>query len=680
MRLSAVLLLASSGWAETAPFTIEQVLGSAFPTELSAAPSGGRVAWVSNARGVRNILVAEPPEYLARKITSYAEDDGQELSDLRWTPDGGAIVYVRGESANRAGEYPNPASDPRGAEQAVWVVRLDGSAPRKIGEGSAPAVSPRGERVAFIRGSHVWWAPLDGQTAPAEPFQARGRSQRPQWSPDGRHLSFLSDRGDHRLIGVYDIAGEELRYLDPSTDLDSEPAWSPDGRSIAFLREPSHEGQRILGARRADDPWSIRIADAATGKGREVWKAREGQGSVFREVRADNQVLWTSDGRLVFAWEGDGWTHLYSVTTEGGRASLLTPGEFEVEYVALAPGGREILFNSNQGDSDRRHLWKVAAAGGPPAALTSGQGIEWSPRGTPDGRAVAFLRSDAQHPAHPSVLIGNQVRDMDPAAIPPDFPAQRMVTPEPVTFSAVDGLVLHAQLFLPPHRSAPRAPAVVFFHGGSRRQMLLGWHYMAYYHNAYALNQSLANRGYVVLSVNYRSGIGYGLNFREALDYGGSGASEYADVEAAGRYLRERADVDPNRIGAWGGSYGGYLTALALARSSDVFRAGVDFHGVHDWSKEWELAPTDPAAKIAFQSSPMAFVDGWRSPVLLIHGDDDRNVQFGQTVRLSDALRRRKVEFEELIFPDEIHEFLLYRHWREGYETAARFLDQHLGH
>ena len=680
VRLCAVLLLASSGWAETAPFTIEQVLGSAFPTELSAAPSGGRVAWVSNARGVRNILVAEPPDYLARKITSYAEDDGQELSDLRWTPDGGAIVYVRGESANRAGEYPNPASDPRGAEQAVWVVRLDGSAPRKIGEGSAPAVSPRGERVAFIRGSHLWWAPLDGQTAPAEPFQARGRSQRPQWSPDGRHLSFVSDRGDHRLIGVYDIAGEELRYLDPSTDLDSEPAWSPDGRSIAFLREPSHEGQRILGARRADDPWSIRIADAATGKGREVWKAREGQGSVFREVRADNQVLWTSDGRLVFAWEGDGWTHLYSVTTEGGRASLLTPGEFEVEYVALAPGGREILFNSNQGDSDRRHLWKVAAAGGPTAALTSGQGIEWSPRGTPDGRAVAFLRSDAQHPAHASVLIGNQVRDMDPAAIPPDFPVQGMVTPEPVTFSAADGLVLHAQLFLPPHRSAPRAPAVVFFHGGSRRQMLLGWHYMAYYHNAYALNQSLANRGYVVLSVNYRSGIGYGLNFREALDYGGSGASEYADVEAAGRYLRERADVDPNRIGVWGGSYGGYLTALALARSSDVFRAGVDFHGVHDWSKEWELAPTDPAAKIAFQSSPMAFVDGWRSPVLLIHGDDDRNVQFGQTVRLSDALRRRKVEFEELIFPDEIHEFLLYRHWREGYERAARFLDQHLGH
>lgn len=210
--------------------------------------------------------------------------------------------------------------------------------------------------------------------------------------------------------------------------------------------------------------------------------------------------------------------------------------------------------------------------------------------------------------------------------------------------------------------------------------MLLGWHYMYYYNNAYALNQYLANQGYVVLSVNYRSGIGYGLNFREALNYGGTGASEYNDVQAAGRYLRERMDVDPARIGVWGGSYGGYLTALALARDSDMFRVGVDFHGVHDWAKEWELAPTDPAAKRAFDSSPMAFVDSWKSPVLLIHGDDDRNVQFGQTVILTDALRKRKVEYEDLIFPDEIHDFLLFQHWREGYEAAVRFLDRHLLH
>jgi dipeptidyl aminopeptidase/acylaminoacyl peptidase len=676
VRAAAGLLLACGLSAQT--FTIDQILSSAFPTELKAAPVGAKVAWVSNARGVRNILVAEPPGYQARKITNYAEDDGQELSDLQWTSDAGAIVYVRGEGPNRAGESPNPAIDPRGAQQEVWIVALDGSAPRKIGEGDAPAVSPKGNRVVFARRGQLWWASLDGKNAPEQLFQARGREQRPTWSPDGSRLSFVSDRGDHRFIGVYDVHAGTLCYLDPSTDLDSEPEWSPDSRLIAFLREPSHGGQRIFGALRADEPWSIRVADAATGKGRELWKARDGQGSVFRQVSAENQILWAAGSRLVFPWEGDGWTHLYGVSTEGGPASLLTPGDFEVEYVALAAGGREIIYNSNQGDIDRRHVWKVPSAGGTPIALTSGQGIEWSPVETSDGKATAFFRSDAQHPARAAILTGKETRDMDPSAIPADFPVQSMAVPEPVTFASNDGVTIHAQLFLPPDRTASRTPAVIFFHGGSRRQMLLGWHYMYYYHNAYALNQYLANRGYIVLSVNYRSGIGYGLNFREALNFGGTGASEFRDVQAANSYLRGRADVDAARIGVWGGSYGGYLTALALARSSDIFRAGVDFHGVHDWSREWELAPTDPAAKLAFDSSPMAFLDGWKSPVLLIHGDDDRNVQFAQTVNLTDALRKRKVEVEDLIFPDEIHDFLLFRHWREGYEAAARFLDWHL--
>jgi dipeptidyl aminopeptidase/acylaminoacyl peptidase len=677
MRLAAGLMVACCAAAQ--PFTVDQVLSAAFPTEMTAAPAGGKIAWVSNARGVRNIMVAEPPSYQARKITNYTEDDGQELSDPRWTPDSRAIVYVRGEGGNRAGEYPNPAVDPRGVEQDIWIVGLDGTPPRKIGEGNSPAVAPRGDRVAYTRRGQVWWAALDGKTAPVQPFQARGSNQRPTWSPDGARLSFVSDRGDHQFIGVYDVDANALRYLDPSTDLDSQPAWSPDSRSVAYIREPSHGGGRIYGARRADEPWSIRMADAATGKGREVWKAHEGQGSVFREVSAENQILWAVGGRLVFPWEGDGWTHLYSVSVEGGPAAALTPGGFEVEYVALGTDHREVVFNSNEGDIDRRHVWKVAAAGGKPVPLTSGQGIEWAPVETSDGKSVAFFQSDAQHPGHPAILTGKQEKDVDSGAIPSGFPVQHMITPEAVTFASSDGLTIHGQLFLPPNRQA-RAPAVIFFHGGSRRQMLLGWHYMYYYNNAYALNQYLANRGYIVLSVNYRSGIGYGLNFREALSYGGTGASEYNDVQAAANYLRARNDVDAARVGVWGGSYGGYLTALALARNSDIFRAGVDFHGVHDWAKEWELRPTDPAAKLAFDSSPMAFVDGWRSPVLLIHGDDDRNVQFGQTVVLTDALRKRKVEFEDLIFPDEIHDFLLFRHWREGYEAAARFLDRHLLH
>jgi len=285
------------------------------------------------------------------------------------------------------------------------------------------------------------------------------------------------------------------------------------------------------------------------------------------------------------------------------------------------------------------------------------------------------------------IQLGAGSRELAPETIPADFPTDDLVVPQQVIYTATDGMPVHAQLFLPPGgASATKHPALVFMHGGSRRQMLLGWHYMDYYNNAYAMNQYLASQGYVVLSINYRSGIGYGLNFREAINYGASGASEFNDVEGAGLYLRTRADVDAAHIGLWGGSYGGYLTALGLSRASNLFAAGVDFHGVHDWSARANpnavAAPSsaarEDAARTAFESSPMASVRTWRSPVLLIHGDDDRNVNFSETITMANALRQQGVYFEQLILPDEIHGFLRHASWLRGYHAAVDFFHRKL--
>ncbi|HEY3279703.1 MAG TPA: prolyl oligopeptidase family serine peptidase [Gemmatimonadales bacterium] len=682
------LLLPVPARSQQAGFTLEQALSAPFPEQLVAAPSGGAVAWIFNDRGARNIWVAAPPDYQARPVTTYTGDEGQELGGLQWTPDARAIVFVRGGGANGRGEVPNPHSLAEGVEQAIWIVPATGGAPRRLAEGAAPAVSPKGDRVALLRRGQVWWLSLsDSAAAPEQPIKARGRAATLRWSPDGGRLAFVSRRDDHAFIGVFDVAGKTLRFVDPSVDSDAQPVWSPDGTRLAFIREAASTGVLPFTPERTAQPWSIRVVDIASGAGREVWRADSGRGSAFRGVVADQQLFWGAGDRLVFPWERDGWTHLYAVPVAGGRTTLLTPGGFEVEYVSLAADRASILYNSNQDDIDRRHVWRVAVAGGAPVAATRGTGIEWAPAATSDGKAFAFFRSDGRQPPRPAIAIGAAApRDLAPAAVPASFPAAGLVEPQQVLFSSADGMTIHGQLFVPKGlRPGERRPAVVFFHGGSRRQMLLGWHYNYYYRNAYAFNQYLATQGYVVLSVNYRSGIGYGLDFREALHYGAQGASEFNDVLGAGTYLRSRGDVDPNRIGLWGGSYGGFLTAMGLARASDMFAAGVDLHGVHDWNIEianwvsYDPAKAGDAAKLAYQSSPIAYVQDWRSPVLLIQGDDDRNVQFSQTVQLAEALRGQGVSVEQLVFPDEIHDFLTHEHWLAAYRAAADFFRRKLG-
>jgi dipeptidyl aminopeptidase/acylaminoacyl peptidase len=682
----AVVLVASLPRAARPAVTLEGLLAAPFPSELLASPMGGKLAWIQNANGVRNLWVAEPPEYKGRQVTPYTLDDGQQLGGLEWTPDAKVLIYVRGGGANRQGEAPNPTSDPAGAEQIVWRLAVNGAAaPVKVGPGHGAAVSPRGDGVAFVNHGKILWSPFAGKGEPTAWVEARGGARQLRFSPDGSKLAFVSDRGDHGFVGVYDLAAKAVRWMAPTVDSDVEPAWSPDGSHLAFLRIPASSKVTLFHANPSAEPWSIVVADVITGQAKTAWRADPGPGSAFAEMVAANQILWAAGDRLVFPWEKDGWLHLYSVPASGGTATLLTPGDFEIETVNLTPDRRQVVFNSNQDDLDRRHLWRVEVAGGKPVQLTKGTGIEWLPVVLGD-KALAYLRSGAKRPAEAVIQVGGgEARPLAAGIVPANFPESALVEPQPLIFNASDGMRIHGQLFLPlGMKPGERRPGLLFFHGGSHRQMLLGWHYIGYYNNAYAMNQYLAARGYVVLAVNYRSGTGYGLSFREAPAQGATGASELNDVLGAGLYLRNRPDVDPTRLGLWGGSYGGFLTALGLARASNLFAAGVDFHGVHNWNVGIRTFipsynPKPEEEKLAFESSPMASLDTWKSPVLVIHGDDDRNVSFRETVDLVEGLRERHVEVEQLILPDEIHGFLRTASWLAAYKAAADFFDRRLG-
>ena len=685
MRISAILLSILAATAGAA--TIDQFLSAPFASELHAAPGGGKVVWLLNERGARNLWVAAAPDYKGRRLTAFKDDDGQDIGQIQWSEDGRQIVYVRGGDLEHIGtDNPNPRNLALTPEQAIWVIPFDGGAPKKIADGHSPALTKDGH-IAFVRNRQVWMTTIEGEK-PVEVVHSKANPNELRWSPDGTLLALVSNRVDHAFIAVYKPADKSLKYLDPSTDRDGNPVWSVDGRRVAFIRQASVTRAGGAGpVREAATPWSIRIADVSTGAGREVWHADAGPGSQFHAMVAEDQLMWADGDRIAFPWEKTGWVHLFSVSAEGGPATQLSPGEFEIVHVALSRNRRELVFSSNQDDIDRRHIWRVPVGGGTPVPILGklGDGIELEPDDVGNG-TYAYLRSSAKETLCAAIKVGgNAPKDLAPDSVPADFPKSEEVVPQQIIFPSADGMMIHAQLFLPKNDGG-KHPALIFFHGGSRRQMLLGWHYMYYYSNAYGMNQYLASKGYVVLAVNYRSGIGYGLDFREAINYGATGGSEYNDVMGAGLLMANRQDVDSKRIGVWGGSYGGYLTAMALSRSSDLFAAGVDMHGVHDWSARGgsvanpDLDPEKQREqmRLAFESSPMASVKTWKSPVLLIHGDDDRNVAFSQDVKLVEALRANGTPFEELIFPDEIHDFLLEEDWLRAYKATDDFFARKL--
>jgi dipeptidyl aminopeptidase/acylaminoacyl peptidase len=714
--LAAVVSVSAPAWGQ-AGFTLEQALSAPYSTNLTAAPVGGLVAWVEHSSGRNNLFVggAASP---ARALTHNTADAAQDVLELTFAPDASAIAYTFGpddDDPTPDGKPANPAHLQRNLAPEIFVQPLAGEAAAiKLGEGHGEVYTHDGHTLLFVRGGQVWSADLTAkELAPHQLVWDHGMASALTLSPDGKTLAFVSRRREqnepsHSFIALFDMANHTLRFASPSTGVDTAPAFSPDGRTLAWLRAPFTEPRRVDSGRTSANVWSIETLDLAqatypTGTSHSLYRATPNQpGSVLPHLATGSPRLFYAAGdRIVFYSEADGWVHLYAVNPQrpNAQATLLTPGAYEVEDASLTPDHTAMLYASNDPardplDADRRHIWRILLDGGRPIPVTGGTGIETRPVMTQDG-TLAALVSDAHTPMHPAMIgAGGAISALDPATTPATYPGSEFVTPQQVLFDADDGTTLHGQLFLPAHAAKGPRAALIFVHGGPRRQMLLGYPGMDYYSNAYAMNQYLASRGFIVLSVNYHCGVGYGMEFRQCLKGGPAGGDEFNDVMAAANYLRARKDVDPARLGIWGGSYGGYLTAMALARDSAVFAAGVDFHGVHDWNLEdnagsWivgNYTQRDALSAVGLAASPLADISRWRSPVLFIHGDDDGNVAYAQTPILADKLRAlnttlppdRQIDIHELIFPDEIHGFLLHSSWLAAYEAEAAFFAEKL--
>ncbi len=711
----AALVVTTNAGAQSK--SIEPYIAPAFPENLVSAKKADRIAWIANDRGKRNVYFAAAPGYKPVRLTTFHDDDGIVLSDLSISDDGATVTFLRGGAPNPRGWYAVPTSNPDGGESAIWAAKTSGGVAWKLGRGTSPVMSPDGLDVAFARDSQIYSyrvtrTPADSIQRGLKPLlRAWGRNLSPRWSPDGSKLAFVSVRDNHSFVGVLNVNTRRVDFMAPSVDFDASPSWSRDGKRLAFVRRPGtpfglqaqvgdgsignpagpaaaaqaagrgRGGGGRGGATAADGLYravfrggytvSLMVADVAAKTATEVWHNQPND----RTFPAVNAITFAGDN-LIFQQEPEEWVRIYSVSAKGGTTTPieLTPGNGAVESTGISADGTTLFYATNAGDIDRRHVWKVSTAGGPAVQVTTGNEIEMYPVAIASGKHIAMLSSSATRPMQVAVAaIDGGARTQVFPVLTKEYLAVSQVVPQNIQLKADDGLEFHNQLFLPKDlRVGERRPAIIFVHGGPIRQMLLGYHYMDFYHMAYGVNQWLTSQGYVVMSVNYRSGVGYGKSFRNAPNAGGRGNSEYKDVIAAGKYLQSRADVDPTRVGIWGLSYGGVLTAQALARNSDVFAAGVDMAGVHLWGSSLDTAD------VSYKSSVIAAIDGWKSPVLIWHNDDDRNVDFSQTIGLVDLLRARNVYYELIVNPDDTHETLLHSRWLEIYGRIDSFLDRFL--
>ncbi len=636
-----------------------------------------------------------------------------------------AIWAVRssGGAAWRVAEGANPELSPDGRfvlfvkDGQIYRARVSRALPRSPANASANASAN---------------APTTAMDTGGVPFiRAWGRNGGARWSPDGSKIAFVSDRENHSFVAVYEVNSRKLTYVSPSVDCDAGPAWSSDGKQLAFHRRPgaafgnqsqtgqggignppgpaSNPGSSIAtgqnpasgcggagGGRGGANPARTRdssrnsliaspgfyrsefpgghtlklmVADAASGEAHEIWHNAP-RDSVFTSA---NNMVWAGNN-LIFPVNvpNDEWDRWFTLPLDGGEPKLLTPTNGLIENatsLALSKDGGTLYYSTNASDIERRHIWAVSTSGGTPVRLSTGDGIETYPQPLANGKDIAVIYLGARTPASIALVpaSGGAPKVIFPL-LGKEFPTAAHVVPEIVITKAVDGLEIHNQLFLPADlKAGEKRPAMVFVHGGPVRQMLPGYHYMQFYHWAYAYNQWLASQGYVVLSINYRSGVGYGNSFRNAEKTQARGNSEYQDVIAGAKYLQQRADVDAKRIGIWGLSYGGLLTSQALARNSDIFVAGGDLAGVHLYGNQLDTA------SLAFRSSAIGAIDGWKSPVFLVHGDDDRNVDFAQTVGLVQLLRARNIYYELMVIPDDLHESMIHSNWVNTFERMGAF-------
>ncbi|WP_266078647.1 S9 family peptidase [Haladaptatus caseinilyticus] len=509
-----------------------------------------------------------------------------------------------------------------------------------------------------------------------------GESRMFAWSDDDVSLAYRFVDDGTTQIGVVDVENDELVWRTRDETASRSPTWLADGR-IVF--DQQGEGGRVR---------RIVAVDPTTGE--ETVLARE----IDRErgVVSQGATEVSPDGtRIALTLPLDGWDHVHVVDTETGERTQLTEGTFEDKGVADgAPQWRDdetLVFASNRNDAGQRHIFSVTLDGAT-ESLVETAGTNVSPRPSPDGSALAYLHADRHRSPELRVDVDGHTNRITRSSVE-NWPVPP-IEPERIEFESagrhIESYLLDPRKFETVAGDATDLPAVVCVHGGPMRQMRDGWHPSRSYSLFYTFHQYLAERGYIGLFVNYRGGIGYGRDFRQAIA-GVRGADEIEDVARAGQYLKELDYVDSDSVAVWGLSYGGYATLQVLGTHPDVFSLGINLAGLADLElyRDWAEETKYPAATSAevlrmggepwdvperwAEASPVTHMDRYEAPLYNFHGTADSYVNFEQLDLVVETLTDLGKEFDADHYPGENHVFSKRATWERTLAKVERTLE-----
>jgi len=588
----------------------------------------------------------------------------------------------------------------------IYVVNLEeGVPPKRIiqsleGE-SRPQYSPDGEEITFIKGGNLWAYDLkEGTIRQLTTLSKRGVSVgRYSWAPDGSSIFLTTtDSSMHREINIPDYTRKyttvrkmQRGYVGdplPTTRLGKVARtggivqWVDLGEEVFFLRgfEWSPDGRRLLinHMNKYYQDWTIYLINPETLEKKEVY--REHQEPWFWSI----DTFWSPDSStLILTSEKDGWRHIYSLPAEGGELSPLTSGEWDILSLSVPEEGENLFFTSSEVHPLERHLFSLNLNGGTSLRLSSFKG-HYTPFVSPDGKWIVALISQVPTPPELYLLTnGEEGRKMHQRLTHsprPEFEQVQVFQPRYFTFiNDSDGKTIHARMLLPKNFSnSKRYPVVISCVYADRAKNLWSRYHLIDFYMVNELN-------YIVVSVDNRASVGYGKDFHYGY-YQQMGIVDAAELVSAANYLKKLSYVDPERIGLWGGSYGGYLTLMVMCNHPGVFHTGVAWKPVTDWHNYFDsytaqrLGRPQENEEVYKKTSPVYNAGGLKGNLLLVHGMQDVNVLFQDTAQIVQRLIEAGKYFDLMIYPRDNHMLSLRdESLPDLMKRIARYFEEHMG-